>query len=144
MNREWSDDDDIISVLIFCLLLSLFNVDDDATACAWSQSDPTPANTSEVRSRHQSQSQSQSDHAGEQLDSRQQRLVTMHNSVLVSQAPPPSPSLLQPCYTFQTVLLVFVLAEVTLCTLDISILGNKFINTDYKYRTDPGAGLRNR
>ena len=28
--------------------------------------------------------------------------------------------------------------------LDLSILGNKYINTDFKYRTDPGAGLRNR
>merc|ERR1712018_458793 len=67
--------------------------------------------------------ESQSDHAGEQLDSRPR--LTMHNSVV-------------------SVLLVVVLAEVTLCTLDISILGNKFINTDFKYRTDPSAGLRNR
>merc|ERR1712001_490879 len=52
-------------------------------------------------------------------------LPTMHSSVL-------------------TVLLMLVVAEVTLCTLDISILGNKFINTDFKYRTDPSAGLRNR
>jgi len=28
--------------------------------------------------------------------------------------------------------------------LDLSILGNKYINTDFKYHTDPGAGLRNR
>ena len=28
--------------------------------------------------------------------------------------------------------------------LDLSILGNKYINSDFKYHTDPGAGLRNR
>merc|ERR1712024_393343 len=27
---------------------------------------------------------------------------------------------------------------------DLSILGNKYINTDFKYHTDPGAGIRNR
>merc|ERR1711963_111270 len=28
--------------------------------------------------------------------------------------------------------------------LDLSILGNKYINSDFKYNTDPGAGVRNR
>ena len=34
--------------------------------------------------------------------------------------------------------------QVSLALLDLSILGNKYINTDFKYPTDPYAGLRNR
>ena len=59
----------------------------------------------------------------------------------------PSHLLLTALGIFQISLVVVTaswLLSPSLGLLDLSILGNKYINTDFKYRTDPGAGLRNR
>ena len=61
--------------------------------------------------------------------------------------PPPKSQWCWPHLAFQISLVVVTaswLLSPSLGIFDLSILGNKYINTDFKYRTDPGAGLRNR